>query len=325
MKDLEKLSSSAARLQAEVSKIQALAIPDLNISNLYNPSVLTKISRDLTFGFQSRVDISKRFPVTNNFNDSFKLLASQLENLSLVNRDLSESFTQFALNQIKLTNEFNKLAIHFGSAHFKEFNGISQSIQRLSNSFIQGIKLSKQWDSLVEIDTITTSLISTTQEYTKESVTSEDLIELKNSIIQEMTSLIAKTRNEKVINFIFQLIAVISFLLSAYSTYNSFNNKSNNEVLQETKTELEAIKKDISKKIENGFVNLHKNRVANTNVNLRFSPKRKSKKIGIVKKDQIVIVLEIQHKWLLITYVDHETNEPKSGFVFKKYFNEKSN
>jgi hypothetical protein len=30
--------------------------------------------------------------------------------------------------------------------------------------------------------------------------------------------------------------------------------------------------------------------------------------------------MESQHKYLLIYFIDKETGEPKSGFVFKKYF-----
>jgi len=65
---------------------------------------------------------------------------------------------------------------------------------------------------------------------------------------------------------------------------------------------------------------LNKTRIARTNVNLKFADKENCKIIGIVKAGQQITVIEIRHKYLLIAYIDYETNEPKSGFVVKKYF-----
>lgn len=64
-------------------------------------------------------------------------------------------------------------------------------------------------------------------------------------------------------------------------------------------------------------------RIATTDVNLRIRPRKKSQIIGVVKKGQEVTVIEIHHKYLLVIYMDNETGDPLSGFVFKKYFNAK--
>ena len=42
--------------------------------------------------------------------------------------------------------------------------------------------------------------------------------------------------------------------------------------------------------------------------------------IDTVKQGQQVTVVETWHKYLLIVDIDTQTQEPKSGFVLKKYF-----
>jgi uncharacterized protein YgiM (DUF1202 family) len=91
-------------------------------------------------------------------------------------------------------------------------------------------------------------------------------------------------------------------------------------VIDGIKKEFDNNYKEFYDKIETILSKLQKSRIAKTNVNLRFSTKKNCKIIGLVKLGQPVTVIEIRHKYLLISYIDIETGEPKSGFVIKKYF-----
>ena len=60
--------------------------------------------------------------------------------------------------------------------------------------------------------------------------------------------------------------------------------------------------------------------VAQTDVHLRNRADKRSKSIGVVLTGQKVEVLEQGRKWMRVAYVDNETGEPKSGWVYMVYF-----
>jgi uncharacterized protein YgiM (DUF1202 family) len=95
---------------------------------------------------------------------------------------------------------------------------------------------------------------------------------------------------------------------------------SNKEVFENTKVEIQKIKTEIKDHVLDEMNRLQEKRIARRDINLRFSPNNKSKRIGIITKGQDVYILKICHKWILIAYIDNNTKEPKSGFAYKKYF-----
>ena len=65
---------------------------------------------------------------------------------------------------------------------------------------------------------------------------------------------------------------------------------------------------------------LAKIRTARIDAPLRYAAMKNARIIDTVKQGQQVTVVETWHKYLLIVYIDTQTQEPKSGFVLKKYF-----
>ena len=61
-------------------------------------------------------------------------------------------------------------------------------------------------------------------------------------------------------------------------------------------------------------------RTARIDAPLRYAATKNARIIDTVKQGQQVTVVETWHKYLLIVYIDTQTQEPKSGFVLKKYF-----
>lgn len=260
--------------------------------------------------------------------NSFALggLSTSLVNIFKHNQGLSNKVAGIASSQLFLSNNLAQIAKSIENSHLNKFNSLSVAIQGISSSYLNEFVKHKEWDDLEIVEEVneTISSISETLIAKSETITNQDLQDLKVSIVTDLTELIKKSKTEKVKLFLFDLIIVIGFILTLYGSYQSSTGKTNQDVIDATKIEIDNVKKELFHKIEYEFNKTYKTRISRTNVNLRYSNNRRSKMLGLVKKGQQVTVIEIRHKWLLVSFLDNETGEPKSGFVFKKYF-EKEN
>lgn len=296
-----------------LSKLNSIA---LSYAQLMKPD--KGISNVLSGGIQAQL-AAIQYP---NFDSPLSRLTSSFAKLEKRNQLVAEKLSSFAASQILLSNNISRIFNEFEESHLSKFNSINIAIQNLTSEYLKNIAIDQNWDdiSVAEEANETISNIANDRLNDSTPITTDDIDNIKHSIISELWLLHGRTKTEKTGQFILNLIAVISFLLTLYSVYQSDTNKSSQDVINETHAEIKNIKNEISEKIEFEFQKLNKSRIARTNVNLRFADKENCKIIGIVRAGQQVTVIEIRHKYLLIAYIDCVTGEPKSGFVVKKYF-----
>lgn len=249
-------------------------------------------------------------------------LSSSLNNIFKHNQSLSNQIAGIATSQLTLSSNLAQIAKSIDNSHLNKFNSLSVAIQGVSSTYLREFVKNKEWDDLEIVEEIneTISSVSETLITKSDSVTGKDLQDLRLSIITDLSDLLAKSNTERVRFFLLDLIAIIGFILTLHGNYQNSSGKTNQDVIDSTKLEIEKVKKELLNKIDYEFKKNHKTRISTTNVNLRFSNNKRSKILGLVKKGQKVTVIEIRHKWILVSYLDIETGEPKSGFVFKKYF-----
>lgn len=249
-------------------------------------------------------------------------LTSTLADLAKSNQLASDRLSGFATSQLLLSNNLTAIAKTLSQSHLDKFNSIDIALQGISKTYLKNIALTRNWEDISVAEEANQTIANIADELLNNSsqVTIQDLDNLRQSIVTELFGLLGQTKTDKARQFIFELISVISFLLIFYNPFVIPTDKTNTEVIETTKREIEKINKEFSTKIETELNKLNKTRTARTNVNLRYSEKKNSKVIGIVKIGQKATVIEIRHKHLLISYLDIETGEPKSGFVTKKYF-----
>lgn len=249
-------------------------------------------------------------------------LTSALAELAKTNQLVSERLSGFATSQLILSNNLTDIAETLGQSHLNKFNAFDIALQGISKTYLKNITLTRNWGeiSIAEEANETIANIANELLNDKGQVTVKDFDNLRQSIVTELFGLLGKTRTDKARQFVFELIATISFLLIFYNPFVLSTDKTNTKIISETRLEIEIISKELSQKIELELIKLNKTRTARKNVNLRYADKKNSKIIGLVKFGQQVTVIEIRHKYILISYIDQDTGEPKSGFVIKKYF-----
>lgn len=113
---------------------------------------------------------------------------------------------------------------------------------------------------------------------------------------------------------------IIQIVLAILLAFNSSSTKQSHTTITINNYEQKEIEKGFSETLRLLCLETRK---AKVNTNLRSKPNSKSAKIGLVSSGQIVLVQEINHKWIRIVYQDDEYMI-QSGWVFKKNF-EKTN
>ncbi len=279
-----------------------------------------KYSKTSMLGSNLATQIASLQMPGNNF--ALSSLTSSLSQLALQDKLVSDKIANLATSQLAVTGSLAQIAQTIQQSHLNKFNTLNVALQGISSDFLKETAISKTWEDFGIAEEANETISNIAEETLSQTtiITQDDLEEFRTSILNELTNLLSKSNSERARNFIIELITVIGFILTFYSVHQQRADKSNSEVIIETKKELEKLNSEFSQKISFELQKLTKTRIAKTNVNLKFAAKKNSGKIGLVKKGQIVTVIEIRHKYLLISYIDFETGEPKSGFVVKKYF-----
>jgi hypothetical protein len=249
-------------------------------------------------------------------------LTSTLAEIAKTNQKLSDNLSGFASSQLFLSSNLAEIAKSLSQTHLDKFNGIDVALRGISKAYLRNVTINRAWDDIKVAEEVNETIANASDDLLSQNkqVTIQDLDNLKQSIVLELYGLLGKTKTEKAKQFIFELITIISFLLTLYSFHKEQSDLSNQDVIEQTRSDIKQMNKELSMKIETELQKLKQIRIARTNVNLRYADKKNSKIIGLVKKGQRVTVIEIRHKYILISYIDAETGEPKSGFVVKKYF-----
>jgi len=267
------------------------------------------------------VDSIYQKKIENN-NFTFTSLTSSMPKITNHNQLIFDKLNSFAISQLLVSNSLTVMMKSINQSHLNQFNTLNIALQGISKGFLREIYVAKTWDDFNFAEEANEVIFNITEETicNKTVITQGDLDNFKTSIVSELSTLLSKSISEKARQLIIELITVISFILTLYSIHQTSSDKSNKELLIETKKELDKYNIEFSHMITTKLEKLNKMRISSTNVNLRCYAKKNSRIIGLVKKNQPVTVIEIRHKFLLISYIDIETGEPKSGFVLKKYF-----
>lgn len=329
-KQIQKQSELINSTLAPLKELSGILATQTQLQANYNLSGMNNISnfaKSFSQSMLSSIKVNETI-FKNNFKSIFPEnnyalngLTQSLSQIAMHNKVFSEKLSNYATSQLVLSNNLNIVASIFKDSHLQQFNSIQVAIQGLSKSYLRTIEIDKNWND-IEIAENVNNVISKETEKINEvvNVTLNDLEKFKDSIIGELNLILSKTKSEKARLFIFDLIAVLGFLISLYSTYQQETSKTTQDVIEEVRDEIQKSNIDLSNRINLELAKLNKTRIAKTDVKLRYSTKKNSKIIGIVKSNQEVSIIEIQHKYLLISYLDKDNGEPKSGFVIKKYF-----
>ena len=144
------------------------------------------------------------------------------------------------------------------------------------------------------------------------------MVEYYLILTEKLNDILVTAQSEKSKNFVINTITLLQFFHAIWLVYNPAKiqntmDQKNMDVILNGHKKLEAQNDSI-------FRILDKKRISIIENDLKFSNKKKCKIIGRVKKGQEVTILNTMHKYLFVSYIDFETQEPKAGYVLKKHY-----
>jgi hypothetical protein len=275
--------------------------------------------------FKEKNTASQLRKLTNSTSNIFNpLTAAQVASLSgmkdLENLSKSAAFQAMIIpdslrNQLSVLHSSkllfdSKLDVFFGALNMPKSNFaiLNDALKSVSSTFLFESYKSEEWDEVEVFDQIGETIAKAVSE---ESFTDNRPVTLADfeAFKIEMISIAKKSKSEKIKTFIFDIMSIISFVVMIYQMFDQYDENKFQEIKKELIEELN-IKSDNQKQI----------RIAKSKTKLYFSKNQRSKVLSQIKTGQNVTVLEVHKKWLLITYFDLQTNEPKCGFALKKWF-----
>lgn len=247
-------------------------------------------------------------------------LAASLTKISQANKLWADKIANIATSQLYLTSSL-QTALNIHSQQKAAFDSLNMAIAGVSGAFLKQIAITKTWEDISfveETNTIIADAINVTCEEEYISSANEDIENFKESVISGLSKLLHKTKTERAKEYILELMTLISFLFGCYSLQTA---PSKEDIQMIIRQELVANKDVLVGEIETAVSKyFSRMRTARIRTNLQYSAKKNAKITGVVQPGQEVTVIEIRHKYLLISFIDKDTGEPKSGFVLKKYF-----
>jgi len=316
--DLDKISQIIDRQNREINK-GLIGIQGIN-------KIAESLSRqfkqydNLNYSLNQSIESSFKNPDFIANLNSLNGLSQQIS-IQFNNKDVIESIAKFTLGSQKIINDFNKLTRSLNFDNLNQLSIVDIAIRGLSKALLKDIATDDSWSDLEVINSVNQEL----EILEPENLDSyQSISDFRNIIVSRLEDIILKAKSPIVRAYFFNILNLASFMLSAYSFLYANQNQItiDKQSVELIDAKFENFKLEIENKFNEKLANLNRKRVAKTNVNLRYSNKKKSRKLGLVKKGQTVNIIEIRHKWLLVMYIDFETGAPKSGFVYKKYFEE---
>ncbi|PRP65856.1 hypothetical protein [Nonlabens agnitus] len=223
-------------------------------------------------------------------------------------------------------SSLSSLSSMYAENYVKPLNAMEVALRGISTDFLKNISFDdldvaeEEYDLVEEVTEVIASQAKVLQVTPSNYVSIEVFQQYQNQVLEELIAIKNKTKSEKVISFVNNLMGIISFIVMIFTLYGDSQKLSNKELLEKFRNETVATQKKTEIKLDKILKEITRQRRATTNVNLRISNKKRAAKKGLVKKGQSVSVIETLHKYLLIYYIDNETGEPKTGYVYKKYF-----
>jgi len=240
-----------------------------------------------------------------NHHSKFAIPQTTLDAISSIDKHHEQLFG----NLRSIIETFDK-----HQATFSQINNLTFAIEGISTQLAAIASSQRKWDLIGDYEKITEKSVSLNERiFDENGVTKEGLIELKE-FFQRIEIKINKIDADA--NAVFwKVLIILSFILSAISEGRNWLPKPE----YATKQEVETVIKNQFIFFESKLKAEKKYRITNRKCKVLLKPKMKSLVIEKLPADFEVIILQINHKWVYVSYLNPKDNLPETGWILKKY------
>lgn len=240
-----------------------------------------------------------------SFQTKFVIPQTTLDAISSINRQHEQLF-----GNLRSITE----AINNKQAAFNQINSWQFAISGISGQLAAIAASQKKWDLIDDFDEITEEAISLNERiYDENGVTKEGLNELK-AFFQRIEIKVDKIDADA--NSLFwKLLTLLGFILAVMGEARNWLPKPEYATKQEVETVIIEQFGLYEKKLKED----KEFRIASRVCKVMSKPRLKSLVIEKLPIDFEVTVLQVNHKWVYVSYFSPIDNLPQTGWIMKKY------
>lgn len=197
--------------------------------------------------------------------------------------------------------------------HLAQINSLQFAMSGISGQIAAIAAKSSQWNLLDEFEDINEQAFEIANSFTSDiALTQEESIRFEQ-LIEKIVSFYQKNKKFGVNALLF--ISVMVNLMNIHQYYDFVKTKAE----PATKEDLMKFERKIQQSIELKLKEIKEYRTTNRVSKVMLKPKTKTIIITSLPKNFDVIVLQINHKWAFVSYIDPKDNLMQTGWIMKKY------
>ncbi|ETZ20183.1 SH3 domain-containing protein [Pedobacter sp. V48] len=196
-----------------------------------------------------------------------------------------------------------------------QMNNMQSALKNISGQITAIATLQQRWDLIDDFEEISEQAMEITSGLNAElPLTAEE-----NSSFQELLTFVYSiVKKHKKVGIYSILFVDMVLRIASFHQYYDFL-KSRPELA--TKEDLGKFETKLFLAIQEKLKSEKEYRIINRSCRMYLKPKSKSQVLAVLPNDAEVIVLQIQGRWVYISYIDPKDNLSLTGWVMKKYLN----
>jgi hypothetical protein len=257
-------------------------------------------------------------------NQSLLSIEAAVQSLSLQAKIAMPQTTIDAISSINRQHEqlfggiramTETLKIH--SSAIAQINNLNFALSGISGQIAAIAAQQKNWTIIDDFEEVTEQAIEFSESLT------EEITEEQQRQFQILLSLIVAFCNKhKTLGKVSFRVMNIFLILAGIHQYYDFL-KEKPELATKAEVNQISIKQDsiihFIQILSEELIQTEDYRITNRICEVKLKPKKKTMTVSKLPKDFELVVLQVNHKWVLVSYFDPKDNLPQTGWIMKKF------
>ena len=201
----------------------------------------------------------------------------------------------------------------FYKPYVNQINSLKIAMSGISGQIAAIAAQNNNWQLLDDFEEINEQAFELTNGFSSESILTEEESVKFQQLVDTVFEFIQKNKQlgKKAYNF----LSLVVLIFNLYQFYDTFKTKPE----PVSKEDIVKFEKKLLLAIELKFKEHKEYRTTNRISKVMLKPKSKTLIIASLPKDFDVTVLQINHKWVFVSYINPKDNLMETGWVMKKY------
>ncbi|CAM1346963.1 hypothetical protein [Tenacibaculum insulae] len=259
------------------------------------------------------------YPGLDAINKIFKSYNFPQNNL--IPKTTIQAFASITKHQEQYLNSFKPIAelMKTHSSAFAQINSLNFALKGISAQIATIASQQERWNLIDDFEEVTEQTIEFAEKLDRK------LTEEQKREFQVLLDLVFVFIKKHKTLGVFSLLIIDIFLrFAGFHQYYDFLKEKPNLATKEDIKSLN-IKQDSSiyfiKEISKQLKEVKEFRITNRECLVKLKPKKRTSKLTKLPLGFEVILIQVHHKWVYVSYFNPEDNLPQTGWIMKKYLN----